>query len=272
MLTVKDLQQYTQELSKKITFNTENLYIHYINCRGGHYTTKINIVIVDNNAFDLTQTQLHNFIKTNFTLTQSNFQGNGNGLSCTGFAANNVEANIKNIFAIAWLSDQNAFAVLKDTDGALPDVYVLPELTINNQKTITLALNNVLRPSMKEYDTKLSLGGTQESSANIHWVCLKTPMPNGKFLYKWTGHYLQTKSVAITTGYGSNFMSGKFALEVPDTRIITKAIISARQSSSTAWIAGSYGGSSLDFYMLRATSATINNSLEINIQAEYIDS
>lgn len=269
-MTVETLKQFTQELAKKVTFNTENLYLHYINCRGGHYTTKINIWIIDNNAFDYTDAQVQKYIKDNFTLTQSNFQGNSNGLPCCGFAANNVEVQIKNIFTIAWLSDKNAFGVLLEVDGALPTVYILPELTINNQKTITLALNNVNKPSYKTVSTKLSLGGTAESAANVKWTCYKYPLGDGKFKYEWVGNYNQTKEVAVTSGYGSGFMSPKFSIALPDSNMVGKCILYAGQSGSTCWVAPSVGGSSLDFYLLRNTSNTRNDTLEINITCSYV--
>lgn len=269
-MTVENLQQFTKELAKKITFNTENLYLHYINCRGGHYTSKINIAIIDNNAFDYTDAQVQKYIKDNFTLTQSNFQGNGNGMPCCGFAAANVEANIKNVFAIAYLSDQSKFAVLREVDGSLPSVYLLPELTINAQKTITLALNNVNKPSYRTVSTKLSLGGTEEASANVNWTCYKYPLGDGKFKYEWVGNYSQTKSVAITTGYGQLFLSPKFSIALPDSNMVGKCIITGSQQSSTQWLVPSLGGSSLDFYMLRATNATINNTLQLNITCSYV--
>lgn len=269
-MTVENLQQYTQELAKKITFNTENLYLHYINCRGGNYTSKMNIMIINNNNFDLTDAQVQKYIKDNFTLTQSNFQGNGNGMPCCGFAANNVEAQIKNIFSLAYLSDQSKFAVLQEVDGSLPVVYLLPELTINAQKTITLALNNVNKPSYKTVNTKLSLGGAEESSANVNWTCYKYPLGDGKFKYEWVGRYSQTKTVAVTRTYGQCFYSDKFSIALPDSNMAGKCIIYGGQSGSTCWIAPSLGGSSLDFYIMRATSSTINNTLELNITCSYV--
>ena len=269
-MTVENFKQVMKELSNKITFNTENLYLHYINCRGGHYTTKINIEIIDNNAFDYTDEQVRKYIKDNFTLTQANFQGNGNGMPCCGFAANNVEANIRNIFSIAYLSDQSAFAVAREIDGQLPSVYVLPELTINAQKTITLALNNVNKPSYKTVSTKLSLGGTAESSANVNWTCYKYPLGDGKFKYEWVGRYSQTKNVAVTSAYGQGFMSSKFSIALPDSNMAGKCIIYAGQSGSTCWVAPSIGGSSLDFYLIRNTSNTRDDTVEINISCSYV--
>lgn len=266
MITLNDLKEYTKELSNKITFNTENLYIHTIslNVDSGK---RIVFDIINENANDMTWAEVKKYIQDNYSASSADVLTYARFMPCVGVASNYTAVGF------AWATNRGGWVIVYPVSGGLDwsGVNDGSNIFILAQKTRTLALNNVLRPSMREYDTRLSLAGTQEASANIHWTLLKTPMPNGKFLYKWTGHYLQTKSVAITTGYGSNFMSGKFALEVPDSKILNKAIIFARQAASTAWISGSYGGTTLDFYMLRATSATINNTLEINIQAEYID-
>lgn len=270
MITMNDLKKYTEELSKKITFNTENVYEHTLSLRGGSAYNKFVATIYTNSAIPMISSDIQKYVRDNASSAgSSNPANNAYIIPCNGMVGSS-STNCVAAIGMYYNTTSSKYCVAQQTVAGLTE-YALTDLTVQKDVVRTIALNNVLRPSMKEYDTRLSLAGTQESSANIHWTLLKTPMPNGKFLYKWTGHYSQTKSVAITTGYGSNFMSGKFALAVPNSKIITNAIISARQSGSTAWIAGSYGGTTLDFYILRSTSATVNNTLEINIQAEYID-
>lgn len=267
MITLNDLKKYTEELSKKITFNTENLYIHTISLNADS-GKRIVFDIINENANDMTLAEVKKYIKDNYSASSADVLTYARFMPCVGVASSYPAVGF------AWATNRGGWVIVYPVSGGLDwsGVNDGANIFILAQKTRTLALNNVLKPSMREYDTKLSLAGTAEAGANVHWTLLKTPVSTNKFLYKWTGHYLQTKNIAITNTYGSVFMSGKIAIEVPDSKILNKAIISARQSGSTSWVAGSYGGSTLDFYLLRATSATITNSFEINIQAEYIDS
>jgi len=184
-MTVENLKQFTKELEKKITFNTENLYIHYIYCKGGHYTSKLNFWIINNNAFDMSIADIQKYIKDNFTFPNSSqVSGNAYGMPCSGFVANNIESQIKPVSVIGWSTADNKFVCLQDTTGAMPTAYLLPELTLQGQKTITLALNNANKPSYKTYTTNLTYTGSK--IGDIKWTCYKYPLGDGKFKYEWS--------------------------------------------------------------------------------------
>lgn len=281
MLTLKDLQQYTTELSKKITFNTENLYQHNIMVRFNDGNRKACAIIINSDNMDYTSSRSRfvEYMKKVHSSDNGNATGNlKNLLPCDGYYKN-ASGNWYYPKFLYYSTDDNALRVLGLPANTLSyaanpnGLAVLSEygttFTVNDYVT-TIALNNVNKPSYKTVSTKLSLGGTAETSANVNWTCYKYPLGDGKFKYEWVGNYRQTKSVAITTIYGSLFMSAKFSIALPDSNMVGKCIVTGSQLSSTEWIVPSIGGTSLDFYMLSATSATINNTLELNITCSYV--
>ena len=68
-----------------------------------------------------------------------------------------------------------------------------------------------------------------------------------------------SKEISVTSDYGSLFMSPKISIALPNNNMVGKCILYAGQNGSTCWAAPS-----LDFYLLRATSNTRNDTLEIN--------
>lgn len=278
MLTLKDLQQYTTELSKKITFNTENLYQHNIMVRFNDGNRKACTVIInnDNMNYSSSTSRFVEYMKKVHSATNDEVTGNiKNTLPCDGYYKNASGLWYVPKFLFYSTTD-NAIRCLgmrSTADSAPNNVVVLGDHGNSfsvHDNVYTIALNNVNKPSYKTVSTKLSLGGTAETSANVNWTCYKYPLGDGKFKYEWVGNYRQTKSVAITTNYGSLFMSAKFSIALPDANMVGKCIVTGSQLSSTEWIVPSIGGTSLDFYMLRATSATINNLLELNITCSYV--
>ena len=271
-MSVGQFEQVIKKLAEKITFNTENLYLHVITLRGLTANDKFIIQIFDNNAFDLTLSQVEKFIKDKWSFaTSASASGNMYGYPVVGHIAGvNTVSEIGVAGGIYYANDNSRFEIIRLRDGAYASAVALTSFTITQQKTITLALNNVNKPSYRTVNTKLSLGGTEEGSANVNWTCYKYPLGDGKFKYEWVGRYKQSKSIAVTTGYGNLFMSPKISIALPDSNMAGKCIVYAGQEASTCWIAPSVGGSALDFYLLRATSNTISNNLEINITCSYV--
>lgn len=271
-MSVGQFEQVIKKLAEKITFNTENLYLHIITLRGATANDKFIIQIFDNNAFDLTLSQVEKFIKDKWSFaTSASASGNMYGYPVVGHTAGvNTVSEIGVAVGIYYANDTNRFEVIRLKDGAYASAVALTSLSLTQQKTITLALNNVNKPSYKTVNTKLSLGGTEEGSANVNWTCYKYPLGDGKFKYEWVGRYSQTKEIAVTSGYGSLFMSPKITIALPDSNMVGKCMLYAGQNGSTCWVAPSIGGSSLDFYLLRATSTTRNDTLEINITCSYV--
>lgn len=280
-MTVETLKQFTQELAKKVTFNTENLYQHNIMIRFNDGNRKACVSIINNDAIDYTNavSRFTEYMKKTHSTDNAGATGNlKNLLLCDGYYRNASGVWYQPKF-LYYSTDDNAVRVLglKNTTSS---TYVNPNglevlseygttFTVNDYVT-TVALNNVNKPSYKTVSTKLSLGGTAESAANVKWTCYKYPLGDGKFKYEWVGNYNQTKEVAVTSGYGSGFMSPKFSIALPDSNMVGKCILYAGQSGSTCWVAPSVGGSSLDFYLLRNTSNTRNDTLEINITCSYV--
>ena len=269
MLTLDDLTKFTKDLSRFITFNTENLYEHTITLRGTSSMDKIIIQILDNNAFDLTVSQIEKYIKDDWSFTSEQAAGNMYGYPIIGYTGNNTAA-LGIAGSIYYATDNARFEVLKMVPGANTVARVFGPFSIYLQKTKVKALNNVNKPSYKTVSTKLSLGGTAEDSANVNWTCYKYPLGDGKFKYEWVGNYSQTKNVAVTSAYGQGFMSAKFSIVLPDSKMSGKCMLYAGQSGSTCWVAPSVGGSNLDFYLIRNTSNTRNDTVEINITCSYV--
>ena len=264
-MTVETLKQYTQELAKKITFNTENLYIHTIslNVDSGK---RIVFDIINNNGFDMTWAEVKKYIQDNYSASSADVITYARFMPCVGVSGNYTA------IGFAWAINRGGWVICYPVSSGIDwsgvndgsNIYIL------SQKTRTLALNNVNKPSYKTVSTVLSLGGTAEASANVNWTCYKYPLDDGKFKYEWVGNYSQSKSIAVTSGYGSLFMSPKISIILPDSNMVGKCVLYAGHSGSTCWVAPSVGGSSLDFYLLRATSTTRNDTLEINITCSYV--
>lgn len=264
-MSIGQLEQVIKELQKKITFNTENLYVHTISLNVGS-GRRIVFDIINNYGFDMTWAEVKKYIQDNYSASSADVITYARFMPCVGVSGNYTA------IGFAWATNRGGWVICYpissgiDWSGVSDDsnIYIL------SQKTRLLALNNVNKPSYKTVNTKLSLGGTEEGSANVNWTCYKYPLGDGKFKYEWVGRYKQSKSIAVTTGYGNMFMSPKISIALPDSNMAGKCILYAGQEASTCWVAPSVGGSALDFYLLRATSNTISNNLEINITCSYV--
>ena len=276
-MTVENFKQFTKKLEKKITFNTENLYEHRISLDWGTFNKQIKFNIYNNYAFPMNSTQvkdyLHNYAKPSSASDWNNKKGL---IPCSGFYTNASGTTMRALYIGEYYNTTNISIMcesvaLPKTSESNPISSYSPDGNIYvSDYVVCIALNNVNKPSYKTVNTVLSLGGASESSANVNWTCYKYPLGDGKFKYEWVGRYSQNKTVEVTTSYGSGFMSKKFAITLPDNNMVGKCIVYAGQSGSTCWVSPSMGGSSLDFYILRFTSTTVNNTLEINVYCSYV--
>jgi len=170
--------------------DTNNLYLHIITFRGGYYTDKLTVNILDDNAHDLTLAQIQNYIKTNYSFTKSDGAGNNYGLIGTGISGSNTESNISAVLSVFWATDISKFVFVKYKQGAMPEAIELNELTILRQKTILVALNNVNKGSVKTYTSSVTEGST--SVGTMNWTCVKTPVSSTQYKYSWNGYLLSS--------------------------------------------------------------------------------
>lgn len=193
-MTVETLKQFTKELAKKITFNTENLYQHNIMIRFNDGNRKACASFINNDNTDYTKStsKFIEYMKNTYPSENSNATGNlKNLLLCDGYYKNasNVWYYPKALF---YSTDDNALRVLAlqaNTTTYAPNpnsLVVLSEygttFTVNDYVT-TVALNNVNKGSFQEFTTNLSYNGTK--IADIKWTMAKYPTGDGKFHYHW---------------------------------------------------------------------------------------
>ena len=282
MLTVKDLQQYTTELSKKITFNTENLYQHNFMIRFNDGNRKASGIIINNDSISYTSTtnRFVEYMKNTFSSDNSNATGNlKNLLMVDGYYRN--ASNVWYIPKFLYYStDAGTIRVLglRNLDTVNPNALEIladfgTTFTVSDNVT-TIALNNVNKPSIYETTTAVAYNGT--NIGTCYWTLLKYPVSATKFKYEWIGHANCTSvSIPVTTsqGTGGMFRSGSYTAVTRPSMMTDKQfkdLSSSHYAPSSAFF--SYqGGHALNMYYMKPASGTINGDLNINLYGSTID-
>lgn len=284
-MNVEVLKQYTKELSKKITFNTENLYQHNLTLRlnDAYRKVAVNIITTDSINYTNAVNRFTEYLKKFHSTTDSNATGNiQNCLLCDGYYRDNNNYYYEPKF-IYYSTTANTLRVLglRSNAGVNPNDFVIlsefgSSYTIITDTVTTIAMNNVLRPSIQEYTTNLNYNGSK--IADIKWTLLKTPMPNNKFLYKWIAVGSGNVSVAwelwsssVTWSYVTKMVSAAFpsgyGSKIQDNIVydldITNVSCSCCKNTTS---------SNVNCYFERPnTYETATRTIKFKAQAEYID-
>lgn len=104
-MTVETLKQFVKELSKKITFNTENLYIHTIslNVDSGK---RIVFDIINDNAFDMTWAEVKKYIQDNYSTTSADAITYAKFMPCVGVAGSYTAVGF------AWATNRGGWVIM----------------------------------------------------------------------------------------------------------------------------------------------------------------
>lgn len=223
-MTVETLKQFTKELAKKITFNTENLYQHNLTLRlnDAYRKVSVNIITTDNINYTNAVSRFTEYLKKFHSATNSEATGNiQNCLLCDGYYRDNNNYWYLPKF-LYYSTTDNTLRVLglrDNTDTAPNNFTILNEFgssyTIITDTVTTIALNNVNKGSFQEFTTNLSYNGTK--IADIKWTMAKYPTGDGKFHYKWFASGSGSVSVAwelwsssVTWSYVTKLVSASF--------------------------------------------------------------
>lgn len=279
-MSVENFKQFTKELQKKITFNTENLYEHRISLDWGTFNKQIKFNIYNNYAFPMSSTQvkdyLHNYAKPSSASDWNNKKGL---IPCSGFYTNASGTTMRALYVGEYYNTTNvsvmceSVALPKTSESNPVSSYSPDENIYVSDYVVCIALNNVNKPSMTEYTTQVNYNGSNIGSCK--WTLLKYPVSATKFKYEWIGKATCSNvSIAVTSGIGSLYQS-EGTININQPSAMTNGQNSSLRTdmySQANWEFFLYPiGSPLMIRIMRPTTATVNGALDISIYGSTIE-
>ena len=281
-MTVETLKQYTQELAKKITFNTENLYQHNLTLRlnDAYRKVAVNIITTDNINYTNAVSRFTEYLKKFHSASNSEATGNiQNCLLCDGYYRDNNNYWYYPKF-LYYSTTDNTLRVLglrDNTETAPNNFTILSEFgssyTIITDNVTTIALNNVNKPSVYTVNTNISYNGS--TIGTLNWTLLKYPVDATKYKYEWIGKATCSSVNIPITGISGNLYESTAPIIIGQPSMMTnfqKNQLRIGMYSQSSWGFMVYPiGNPLYSYLLASGQKTVNGALDITIYGSTVE-